>query len=124
MTYTMNYNNQLFEVPSYNFSIAEIIEKQEMINGSKSKFKDKCKSMYTTLCSILGETRVEELIGKFESCDPNEINILYLKLIDAYNEPLKDCQNDNISSKLENLHIDKLTSLIDALDKASRMNIK
>ena len=124
MTYTLTYNNQMVEIPNYNFSIAELIEKQELVNASKSKFKDKCRSMYSTIEGIIGCSKIEELIGKFEDCDPNEINILYLQILKTYNEPLENYKDSDVYTRLDNFQIEKLTSLVDALDKASKMKLK
>ena len=123
MTYTMNYNNQLVEVPSYNFSIAEIIEKQEMINGSRSKFKDKCKSMYDTISDIIGMDNTMDTLGKFADADPNRINIVYLSIVNAYNEPLNKFSEEHTFEKLDTQQIDKIVNLINALEKANNLRV-
>ena len=70
------------------------------------------------------KNNIEELIGKFEDCDPNEINILYLQILKTYNEPLENYKDSDVYARLDNFQIEKLTSLVDALDKASKMKLK
>lgn len=123
MNYTLNYGGESFELPPYNLSIADKLEKQEAINTGNGRFRDKCNSMYILITELLGKDTVENLIGKFVDCDPNEINIVYLLITRAYSKPLTEYTQSESFESLENPQIDKLIDLVNAFDKASRLKV-
>lgn len=123
MNYTLNYGGESFELPPYNLSIADKLEKQEAINTGNGRFRDKCNSMYILITELLGKDTVENLIGKFVDCDPNEINIVYLLITRAYSKPLTEYTQNESFESLENPQIDKLIDLVNAFDKASRLKV-
>jgi hypothetical protein len=103
MKYEVEFNNVIAELPKYNLSISDKIESIEAYNGSGAKFKDKCKKMYDFLASILTKDTVENIIGTFSDVDPNELNILYLKVVEAYNAPTEEYSTNKGIQKIEDL---------------------
>ena len=123
MQYNINYNDTVVTLPKYSLKIAEMLEQQDKINSSPIKFREKCKTMFTTLENIIGNEKISELIGKFEECDPNDINLLYLSVVKAYGEPLNSYNTDSVYNSLNDMQVDKLTRLIDALEKANKLHL-
>ena len=123
MQYNINYNDTVVTLPKYSLKIAEMLEQQDKINSSPIKFREKCKTMFTTLENIIGNEKISELLGKFEECDPNEINLLYLSVIKAYGEPLNSYNTDSVYNSLNDMQVDKLTRLMDALEKAQKLHL-
>ena len=121
MDYSMTVNGMVIELPKYTFDIAEKIERQEVVNSGTSKFKDKCKSMYVTICSIIGDDKVSETIGAFNETDPNLINIMYLELIKAYNKPIEEFNQNNITDSLQNSGIEDITKLLNSLQNIDKL---
>ena len=100
-----------------------MLEQQDKINSSPIKFREKCKTMFTTLENIIGNEKISELLGKFEECDPNDINLLYLSTVKAYGEPLNSYNTDSVYNSLNDMQVDKLTRLMDALEKANKLHL-
>ena len=123
MQYNINYNDTVVTLPKYSLKIAEMLEQQDKINSSPIKFREKCKTMFTTLENIIGNEKISELLGKFEECDPNDINLLYLSVIKAYGEPLNSYNTDSVYNSLNDMQVDKLTRLMDALEKANKLHL-
>ena len=123
MQYNINYNDTVVTLPKYSLKIAEMLEQQDKINSSPIKFREKCKTMFTTLENIIGNEKISELLGKFEECDPNDINLLYLSTVKAYGEPLNNYNTDSVYNSLNDMQVDKLTRLMDALEKANKLHI-
>ena len=121
MDYSMTVNGMVIELPKYTFDIAEKIERQEIVNSGTSKFKDKCKSMYSTICSIIGDDKVSETIGAFNETDPNLINIMYLELIKAYNKPIEEFNQNNLTDSLQNSGIEDITKLLNSLQNIDKL---
>lgn len=123
MQYNINYNDTVVTLPKYSLKIAEMLEQQDKINSSPIKFREKCKTMFTTLENIIGNEKISELLGKFEECDPNDINLLYLSTVKAYGEPLNNYNTDSVYNSLNDMQVDKLTRLMDALEKAQKLHL-
>ena len=123
MQYNINYNETVVTLPKYSLKIAEMLEQQDKINSSPIKFREKCKTMFTTLENIIGNEKISELLGKFEECDPNDINLLYLSVIKAYGEPLNSYNTDSVYNSLNDMQVDKLTRLMEALEKANKLHL-
>ena len=123
MQYNINYNDTVVTLPKYSLKIAEMLEQQDKINSSPIKFREKCKTMFITLENIIGNEKISELLGKFEECDPNDINLLYLSTVKAYGEPLNSYNTDSVYNSLNDMQVDKLTRLMDALEKANKLHL-
>lgn len=122
MTYELNYGGEIVELPAYNFDIADKLEKQETINSGTAKFRDKCKSMYELIRSLTGEEFVSKVIGNFNKADPNEINIVYMKIVRVYSSPLNEYNEDSLN-QVDYSKIDKVVEIINALDKARNIKL-
>ena len=123
MTYTANFEGNIIELPDYTFNIADKLERQESVNSGNSKLKDKCKSMYDLITDLIGTELITTLLGKYNESDPNRINILYLSIINAYNKPLQDFSESSVDDKINKEQIDKIVSLVSALEKAQNIKV-
>ena len=123
MTYKANFEGNIIDLPDYSFNIADKLERQESVNSGNSKLKDKCKSMYDLITDLIGAELTTTLLGKFNESDPNRINILYLSIINAYNKPLQDFSESSVDDKINMEQIDKIVSLVSALEKAQNIKV-
>ena len=125
-----NYNitweatGETIHLPDYTVDIAEKIESVMLYADTKARFRDKIKKMYDFLANLLGKEVVVGQFGKFENCDPNDINLLFLKITDAYNRPVSDYNEDKIVEKLDKTQIDKLSKIVDSADKIKNLDKK
>ena len=125
-----NYNitweatGETIHLPDYTVDIAEKIESVMLYADTKARFRDKIKKMYDFLANLLGKEKVVEQFGKFEACDPNDINLLFLRITDAYNRPVSDYNEDKIVEKLDKTQIDKLSKIVDSADKIKNFDKK
>lgn len=120
-TYSVNFNGEEVKLPKYTFDIANKIEKQEVTNSGTSKFQDKCKSMYSLIESLLGRDRISELIGSFKDSDPNDINILYLLIVQAYSDPVEQFNMESTQKVIDNANLDSLKDFLTVFEKASKV---
>ena len=77
--------------------------------------------MYATICSIIGDEKVSETIGAFNETDPNLINIMYLELIKAYNKPIEEFNQNNLTDSLQNSGIEDITKLLNSLQNIDKL---
>jgi len=124
MDYQVEFNGDVFTLPKYNLKIAEQLEKQELYNSKPGlHFKEKCKGMYELVCTLLGQENCEKALGKFNNVDPNELNILYLSIIQTYNKPLNNFNQSIALGDIDLSSYDKLIELINAMDKAQHLTV-
>lgn len=122
----MNYeitNNagDIISLPAYTIKLAESIETvASFVDAPNNKFRDKIKKMYNFLETIIPKENIEEDIGSLNECDPNNVNLMFLKVVDAYNSPISEFNTDKISDKLDTIQIDKVVNLIESADKLSK----
>ena len=122
----MNYeitNNagDIISLPAYTIKLAESIETvASFVDNPNNKFRDKIKKMYNFLETIIPKENIEEDIGSLNECDPNNVNLMFLKVVDAYNSPIAEFNTDKISDKLDTIQIDKVVNLIESADKLNK----
>ena len=121
---TWEATGETIHLPDYTVDIAEKIESVMLYADTKARFRDKIKKMYDFLTNLLGKETVVEQFGKFETCDPNDINLLFLRITDAYNRPVADYNDDKIVEKLDKTQIDKLSKIVDSADKIKNFDKK
>ena len=121
---TWEATGETIHLPDYTVDIAEKIESVMLYADTKARFRDKIKKMYDFLDKLLGKEVVVGQFGKFENCDPNDINLLFLKITDAYNRPVSDYNEDKIVEKLDKTQIDKLSKIVDSADKIKNLDKK
>ena len=121
---TWEATGETIHLPDYTVDIAEKIESVMLYADTKARFRDKIKKMYDFLSNLLGKEKVVEQFGKFETCDPNDINLLFLRITDTYNRPVADYNDDKIVEKLDKTQIDKLSKIVDSADKIKNFDKK
>lgn len=117
--YSLIFNGRDIELPNFSFSIAEKIEAIELSNNSQKKFKEKCRLMYSFEKELIGDV-VDEIIGDFEKCDPNDISVLFVSIVECYNQPVSQQKEEQLSS-LFNGDLSKVTELLNSLDNLDKL---
>lgn len=117
MNYSIEFNNNEYPMITYSMKLAEQIEKTTQTNLSNVPYKTKCRAMYEFCELILGKEAVKEIMGDFLNSDPNHINIVYSKIVRAYEKPFDDYNNAQIDSKITDTQLDKLADIIGNLSK-------
>ena len=100
MDYRLNFKGQTIKLPAYSLALAEKLEKQETINSGGKSLLEKCTSMYDLCSELIGNDLVKNIIGTLDTLDPNELNMLYLTIINSYNAPLSEFSQSQANDKL------------------------
>lgn len=123
--YVIVYNDKEIELPKYSFVIAEKLEAIELSNKQETKkFKEKCRMMYNFEKELIGEDTLKEIVGDFDTCDPNDINLVYKGIVNCYNQPVIDKQNEELRSLLNDNEISKLLEMVDKVDSLNKVRNK
>ena len=122
--YSIVFNGTEVNLPKYSFTIANKIEEIEISNNNSSKkFKDKCNLMYKFESELIGKQQLSELIGDFNDCDPNDINLLYLSIVESYQKPIADYNSEATESKMNDANLSKLLEVLNVVSNISDSGI-
>ena len=121
MEYNVDFNGNDYSILPYSFAVASKIENVEKNNISNASFKDKCKKMYDFCSDVMGAGAIDECLGKFDKADPNNINILYLSIVNTYNKPLSDFNAEKTGEVLSSDTLEQLTKILAVADKVSEL---
>jgi hypothetical protein len=122
--YSIVFNGTEVNLPKYSFTIATKIEEIEISNNNASKkFKDKCNLMYKFESELIGKQQLSELIGDFNDCDPNDINLLYLSIVASYQKPIADYNSEATESKMNDANLSKLLEVLNVVSSISDSGI-
>ena len=73
--------------------------------------------MYKTISDIVGAEFCDKAWGSLNNADPNELNIVYLKICAAYTKPLAEYQAEEIKRKIASTGVDNVLNLADKVSK-------
>ena len=125
MNYQINVNGSTYALPTYNIKIMQMLDEQEKKNNDDSlDILDKLKSLYNTCESLI--PNLSAIIGSFDSLDPNELNLVYLNIIQAYSEPVNSHNNDEAKTKIQDAlsSIEGADKMIELMEKLEKLNLK
>lgn len=116
MKYRVRHDNRDYVMKPYTFDVADKIEEIEDFCKTDTSLKIKCQRIYDFIREIIGDENTQKTLGDFENADPNDINLLYLKIVEAYNKPQEDYHNKLTQEKLQKLNgLGDLTKIVDSL---------
>ena len=125
MNYQINVNGSTYALPTYNIKIMQMLDEQEKKNNDDSlDILDKLKSLYNTCESLI--PNLSAIIGSFDSLDPNELNLVYLNIIQAYSEPVNSHNNDEAKTKIQDAlsSIEGADKMVELIEKLEKLNLK
>lgn len=136
MKYVVEFKDKEIVLPQYTIDIVDKIEKADKINMSDNRpYKEKVKALLDLEYELVGKDIVDELVGgELNSCDPNDVQILFILIIRAYDKPIDDINAERDDDVLEQLGQIKDTAealndvpdtfdkVSDKVDKANRMS--
>ena len=117
MKYSIDYYGESYELPAYTLGIADKLEAQDALNRSNKSLREQCEGMYKTISDIVGTEFCDKAWGSLNNADPNELNIVYLKICAAYTKPLAEYQAEEIKRKIASAGVDNVLSLADKVSK-------
>lgn len=109
-------NNQSYELPAKNLAVMEKLEKIMKIDSEKGlNIRQKYQKLYDFVNDILGADNVAEILnGKtLASIDVGCLEILILKIQDAYNDPVANYRAEKIANSFSQIPTDKIVALTD-----------
>lgn len=114
-------DGNVLELPKYSMKIAKKLEGADKANAGQQSFEQKTKTVYDTLSDIIGNEKVVDIVGAWKDIDPNDVYLLYKKVVSAYNDPLESYDRAILEERMELNHVDKVVNMINTAEKAQRL---
>lgn len=126
MNYFIEFNNQEVSLPQYTWEIEDKLVEADKINMSENKTsRQKGEHLYNLECELIGEDKTKEIVGgDLKSCDPNAIQVVFIKILRAYDKPIEDVNAEKEQPMLDQLgqiseYADKMSKMPEVVDKVS-----
>lgn len=126
MNYFIEFDNQEISLPQYTWEIEDKLVEADKINMSENKTsRQKGEHLYNLECELLGEDKLKDLVGgDIKSCDPNAIQVVFIKILRAYDKPIEDVNAEKEQPMLDQLgqiseYADKMSKMPEVVDKVS-----
>lgn len=116
--YKITFEGQNIDLPNYTLEISRKIESLNKVDEEES-IEVKLQAMYSFIDDILGTEKTVKVLGEYEKCDPNLINILFLSIIDEYDRPRKEYV---MNRALKDYQDPRLKNALNALDKTANLD--
>ena len=124
MKYSFVYQNKTYNLPAYN---VEMVRKLETLDeqGANASSSEQLQMLYNYINETLGDEVTNGLLGDFDNADPNEVNIVYISIVNAYHRPLEEHElkerESEVKENFKAVQSEKIVDLMNALSKASEM---
>lgn len=114
MEYRVEFEGTSYDLPPYNFDLADKIERVKSADG----LKEKCRKIYDLLANdIFNKEKVKELVGEFNNVDPNKLLIMFNDIVMAYTKPLTEKNVKMVLEQLEDSGIERAVELAEKAEK-------
>lgn len=123
MDYTVILNDRSYDLPKRTLAVMDKLEDVIRTDTRAGvSLRDKYRKTYDCVADLIGRENAAECIGAtLDDCDVNDITLAFRKIVDAYNRPLDDYNNAKGLGEINNLPIDKLTTLVEAAKQADKL---
>lgn len=120
MEYTIIANGKSYDLPKKTISVMSALDEVSRVDENKNlDLRQKYDRCHRFMKDILGEESCKEIFGSehLDEIDLSEITLAVNKVIDAYEKPVNDYNQEKGMSKLNSIPFDKIIALSKAADK-------
>ena len=118
MKYSFVFKGKTYELPNYN---VEMVRKLEELDerGANASASEQLQLLYNYVNETLGEEVTNTILGDFDNADPNEVNMIYMDIVNAYHRPLEERElkerEAQVKENFKAVQSDKVIDLLNAI---------
>ena len=119
-------NNQSYDLPKKTVKVMEDMEKVAKIDEAKGmSIRDKFRTMFEFISGLVGKENAKEILGSdnLEEVDLCDVTLTFKKIMDAYDKPLVEYQEQQMEERLRTIPMDKVAGITGALDSIAKSNL-
>lgn len=115
MVYTVIANDRSYDLPAKTIGVMEKLDEALTVDAKPLTIKQKYQRLFEIARGIVGP-QIKEILGgdKLADIDVGELELLILKIQDAYNEPLAEYRAEKLESGLDSIPAEKIKAITDA----------
>ena len=127
MEYTIICNRKTYSLPAKTISVMEKMEDVSKVDELTGlNIREKFEKCHTFLKEVLGEEKTEEILGSsdLEKMDLSDITLTINKIVDAYNKPIQDYQDEKMRKAFNGIPMEKIISMTKAAQSMANVQMK
>lgn len=118
MKYSFVFKGKTYELPNYNVEMVRKLEELDA-RGANASASEQLQLLYNYVNETLGEEVTNTILGDFDNADPNEINMIYMDIVNAYHRPLEERElkerESQVKENFKAVQSDKVIDLLNAI---------
>ena len=122
MDYTIIANNKTYSLPPKTIAVMEELENVSKVDEIQGmSLRNKFETLHDFIKCIFGEEKATEILGssEFNKVDLSDITLTINKIIDAYEKPIQDYQDEKTRKTLNGIPMEKIISMAKAAQSIS-----
>ena len=122
MEYTIIVDGQSYDLPKKTLAVVSQMDEVLKVDAnSKLNVRQKFQKCHDFIKGLVGEETAKEMFGSdnLEEIDLTEVTLAVKKVVEAYDKPINDYDNDKTRHAFDDLPIEKLNSIVKAADKVA-----
>lgn len=122
MIYTVIANGQSYDLQAKTIAVMERLDEVLTIDSKPLTLRQKYQKLFDFVKWIIGP-EIKEILGgdKITDIDVGELELLILKIQDAYNAPVTEYRTGKLEENLESIPADKLAAITEAAKAISNV---
>lgn len=122
MEYYIECDGNTYELVPYTLGVASKLDGVNAVLNTDKPIAEKLRKMYGAISDVLGQSVTCELIKPIEEADPNVINIVYLKIVYAYEKPVRDFNSEKANEAYNPRDLERITEFLSSLNNIDKLN--
>lgn len=126
MDYTIIANNKTYTLPSKTIALMEELENASKVDEIQGmSLRSKFETLHNFIKCIFGDENAAEILGssEFDKIDLSDITLTINKIIDAYEKPIQDYQDEKMRKAFNGMPMDKIISMTKAAQSVANMQM-
>lgn len=113
MEYTIIIDERSYDLPKKTVAVMGKLDDVLKVDTLKCSAREKFAKLHGFVKDTLGEENAAEILGTtvLDDIDLSELQLVVLRINDAYEKPLADYRNEKMREKLDSIPTEKIVSL-------------
>ncbi|MDD6058203.1 MAG: hypothetical protein PUB98_08115 [Clostridiales bacterium] len=119
MEYTIIMNGQSYDLPKKTIAVMEKLDEVLKVDSTNLNVRKKFEKLHEFVKGTVGDDAAKEILGSdiIAEIDLSDLTLAVKRIADAYDEPIRNYNEEKASRALSAIPIDKIISMTKAAEK-------